>query len=283
MRRVFFIILLAAGVVNVSAQVDTFEVRFNLNDPKLSSRSEEYIDQLLYRNKIHRGQKLIILGYADYLGSEEENMTLSEKRATQVKEYLITSGFKTEDINVCVGKGEIANTATDKEGKPDDRKVQIIIDKSKGQSKTIAKTNSTTKTVTPLFDMTVLKENDVVPLDRVFFESGSYEVTEASYIELGKLNSFLKKNPTVHVQIEGHMCCGNWSGGFTYKRDVDTGVNSLSGRRARAIYDFLISNGTDSNRLRYVGYGTTRPFVKTEITPADEAKNRRVAIRILQR
>jgi outer membrane protein OmpA-like peptidoglycan-associated protein len=255
--------------------VDTFEIKFNLNDPKLTNKSEEYIDQLLYKNKIHRGQRLIILGYADYLGSEEDNMTLSEKRATHVKEYLITSGFRNEDVQVCVGKGEIANSAIDKAGKPDDRKVQIIIDKSKKRNV------ATAKTPAPLFDIATTKAGDVIPMDHVLFDMGSYTIADSSYRELTKLKYFLKKNPSIQIRIEGHVCGCHSIG--NEKRDVDTGANSMSGHRAKSVYEFLVDNGINPSRMKYVGLGELSPFVNPERTQADEAKNRRVAIRILKK
>lgn len=57
----------------------------------------------------------------------------------------------------------------------------------------------------------------------------------------------------------------------------------MSARRAKAVYDFLTVNGIDKNRLKYIALGTTAPFVTPEKTAADEALNRRVAIRILSR
>ncbi len=277
MKHVLMILTFAILCCTAQGQtVDTFEVRFNLNDPKLTDKSKVYIDQLLSKYKISRGQKLIILGYADHLGSENDNMTLSGKRAANVKDHLAASGYKDEEISVCIGKGEIANNTTHKAGIPDDRKVLIIIDRGKAPA-----TTSGAKKGTPLFDISALKEDDVVPLDRVFFEAGSYKISEQSYFELSKLATFLRNNPSVHVQVEGHMCCSK-----LMPNDIpvaDTGVNSLSGKRARAIYDFLVVNGVDAERMKYVGHGTTRPFVTPEITPDDEAKNRRVGIRVLRK
>ena len=100
-------------------------------------------------------------------------------------------------------------------------------------------------------------------------------------MQLATLAGFLKTNPSVEIQIEGHICCGGWKG--FGKRDLDTGEGSMSTKRAKAIYDFLVVNGIDKNRLKYIGLGTTKPFVIPEQTPADEARNRRVAIRILSK
>jgi outer membrane protein OmpA-like peptidoglycan-associated protein len=275
MKKLLFILLFSTTYA--SAQVDTFNIHFNLREYTLTKKSIDHIDQLFYLNKIVHGQKLIILGYADYLGGDEDNMVLSEKRATHVKDYLISSGFSRDDITVCAGKGEIDGDEANNEGKPRDRKVQIIIDKSKSSIQLKSATSET-----PLFDMAKIKDNDVIPLDRVLFGSGSYEIEDSSYKELTKLKAFLRKNPSVRIQIEGHSCCTQWNYVFG-RKDVDTGVNAMSTKRARAVYEFLVNNGIDSTRMKYVGLGGLHPFVKPERTPADEAKNRRVAIRILSR
>lgn len=273
----YVLTILAVIVLRCTAEgqtVDTFKVHFYLNDARVTRQSEEYIDQLFYRNRIMHGQKLIILGYADHLGSEQDNLTLSEKRATHVRDYLVASGFREGDIRICIGKGEIGSATANEEGNPADRIVQIIIDRA-------PRSNATNPAMRPpLFDIATLRENDVIPLDDVLFESGREYCTEASYPTLSKLRSFLKKNPSVRIQIEGHICC-NW--GPFGKSGIDSGLNSLSGRRANHVYEFLVNNGVAPDRMKYVGLGLSDPFVHPEKTPEDEAKNRRVGIRIISR
>jgi outer membrane protein OmpA-like peptidoglycan-associated protein len=46
---------------------------------------------------------------------------------------------------------------------------------------------------------------------------------------------------------------------------------------------YLVKRGIDSKRLQYEGYGRSRPVVRQEKSMADENKNRRVEIRIIEK
>ena len=60
-------------------------------------------------------------------------------------------------------------------------------------------------------------------------------------------------------------------------------VERLSSRRAKAIYDYLVSKGINRDRLKYIGLGNANPVVKEENTEADKELNRRVEVRILSK
>ena len=53
----------------------------------------------------------------------------------------------------------------------------------------------------------------------------------------------------------------------------------LSNRRARAVVTYLIDQGIESERLSYIGYGTTRP-IATNDNDEGRQQNRRVEFRI---
>ena len=60
----------------------------------------------------------------------------------------------------------------------------------------------------------------------------------------------------------------------------DSGSNeSLSERRARTVWAFLIRYGVDESRISYRGYGESQP-ISDNATPEGRAKNRRVELRI---
>lgn len=271
--RFSFVLAMFVSFSMLHAQNDTFHVYFNLGDSNLTENSKRNIFQLISNNQITRNSNLMILGYADDLGTSAFNFKLSKSRAQTVKRFLIVSGINDNDIRICIGKGKIERDITQENGRPDDRKVQIIATKLRRDSQRTINTNQ--------FEITGLSEGDVIPLNRIFFNFGTAEPTDSSYFELASLAVFLKNNPRVRIQIEGHLCCGGWKS--FGKRDLDTGEGSMSAKRAKTVYDFLVINGIHKTRLKYIGLGITRPFVTPEKSPADEALNRRVAIRILSR
>lgn len=110
----------------------------------------------------------------------------------------------------------------------------------------------------------------VAVLNNIFFDVDKYELKEKSGPELLKIIRFLKENPRVRVEIGGHT---DNSGAATHNRE-------LSEKRARSVYEFLISHGIDKRRLEPRGYGPDRPISGNE-TEAGRQKNRRIEFRIL--
>jgi len=103
-----------------------------------------------------------------------------------------------------------------------------------------------------------------VVLRNVFFSTGSAELLPESGTELKRLAELLKDNPSVKVQVNGH----------TDNVGDDAANLKLSDNRARAVYDFLISQGVETARLRSKGFGENKP-IESNDTAEGRAKNRR--------
>lgn len=266
---------------------DTFEVHFPFNISKLSKESTDYIDKLVFKDFLLHGDKLIVLGYADFVGGKGYNDTLSRARATTVRNYLVSSGFDERDIKLCIGKGKIDRTnVKSRDGYAPDRKVQIIIDREEMAK---IRTSIHTDTITyrshqkdlpsDSLDISKLEVNGTFSLNNIFFKLNQPVLLPTSEPDLQKLLVFMQKYPGVRIQIEGHVCCmGNIEG-------VDSKYKGrfLSELRAEAIYTYLVSKGINKDRMKYVGLANRNPVVRTELTEEDKQKNRRVEIRILSK
>lgn len=259
-----FFFLIAITTDCFSQRSDTLSVHFDLNDARLNKRASGFIDKLIFNDVLIPGQKLILLGFADYLGSNGHNDSLSKARAKNVQDYLIDAGFDKKDITLCIGKGKIERTPVGKNGFGRDRKVQIIIDR-----------NSPPPSKPAVLDIANAKVNQTIALKNIFFVGGQPIILESSLPELDNLVKTLADNKTIKIQIEGHICCAGPVEG------VDD--NDLSVFRAKAVYDYLISKGIDAHRLTYVGLGNRNPVSKEENTEEEREKNRRVEIRILSK
>jgi OOP family OmpA-OmpF porin len=77
----------------------------------------------------------------------------------------------------------------------------------------------------------------------------------------------LMENPQIKVEIQGHTCD---IGDADYNRE-------LSDRRAKAIKEYLISQGIDAYRLEARGYGEDRPRFPND-SEENRKKNRRVEL-----
>lgn len=99
----------------------------------------------------------------------------------------------------------------------------------------------------------------------VNFETGSAKLLESSFTALNNVVRIMNANPGLHVKIEGH----------TDNTGTDAINNQLSIDRAKACYDYLVSQGISQGRLSYKGYGSSRPIASND-TPEGRAQNRRV-------
>ena len=88
------------------------------------------------------------------------------------------------------------------------------------------------------------------PLQPVFYELDSSEVSDAGRATLQANAAILKKYPTWIITIEGH--CD--------ERGTPEYNLALGERRAIAARTYLISLGLEANRLRTVSYGSEFPF-----------------------
>lgn len=115
-----------------------------------------------------------------------------------------------------------------------------------------------------------IKQGSTVVLNNIFFPSNSYQLEEKSKTELEKIVSFLKNNPKINIEFGGHT--------DDVGSDKDNQV--LSEKRAKAVYDHLIANGIPAARLKFKGYGETKPVAPND-GEENRQKNRRIEFKIL--
>jgi len=268
-RLIVFLFLLLP-FYSFSQEADSFSVYFGLNDKKLNKQATHTLDSFISHNLISPSQKLVILGYADYLGNKGYNDTLSALRAQMVLDYLYRSGFRQSNVRSCTGLGKIdRENEKGKEGNASDRKVIIAVDK-----------NPPPPATTTNYDISKTKANETIVLEKIFFVPGSHKIKEESQEELDKLYQTMVDHPKLKIRIEGHICCPSATpDGF----DSDDNTNTLSLNRAKAVYDFLVSKGISETRMKFIGLGRSKPIIKNELSEEDRDINRRVEIRILEK
>jgi outer membrane protein OmpA-like peptidoglycan-associated protein len=109
-------------------------------------------------------------------------------------------------------------------------------------------------------------------LRNIYFDYNKATFETASYSDLNKLESMLRQNSQLKVEISGHTdAYGHWQ----YNR-------SLSQKRAEAVKDFLTKKGIDSRRIKAVGYGESKPLATNDDENEGRELNRRVEFKVLQ-
>lgn len=300
MNRFFVLVsifILSAVKAFANKTNDTIHVYFDLAIHELNETAMTELDSLAYYNILPVDEKYGIIGYADYLGSEESNIDLSQKRAETVQQYLQGLGIKPANITTVTGKGEVNRESETTDGYPTDRRVDIIIGGFKPVM-ALHKTDSVSKkclcgkdhNVHPIKrdkkpnkenDIANVNKNETIRLENIFFLPGSHKIREQSSEPLFQLYITMKDNPNLKINIEGHICCltNTTEDGYDY----DAKEYGLSKNRAKAVYEYLIERGIDETRMSYKGFGISRPLIWPERSLADENMNRRVEIRILDK
>jgi len=111
-------------------------VLFRSAEATLLPQAQAKLDQVASALLAIRARNLIVEGHTDSQGSVAYNQALSQRRADTVRDYLIQKGYPADHIQSRgLGKGSpIANNAS-AEGRANNRRVEIVIEREKQASK----------------------------------------------------------------------------------------------------------------------------------------------------
>lgn len=280
MRILFLLIcnFFLAGNLYAQYGFDTLRIYFDIGSFQPGQESYNRLDSLAASIQ-QQPKGILIYGYADYLGTEVPNQELSEKRALIVRNYLQEKGVGSQWILSTMGMGQRAAKLPGEKGNPFNRRAEIFIKRTLPQS--IPEEQKKEKQPQkPMFDLASVKAEETIVLEQIHFYESMHKIMPASAPVLQELLRVMRDNPTLEIQIEGHICCVT---GLPDAMDIETGNLDLSYQRAKMVRDYLVKNGIAPARLRYIGLGHSKPIVPVELTEQDRIKNRRVAIRILKK
>ncbi len=227
--------------------------------------------------------KLEVVGHTDFRGSIEYNQILSEKRANAVMAFIETKTDLKYLMSLASSEGEKFADQTDPESKgvSVDRKVEVLVILSP-RKETIQKPIEEVKKE-PIQETDLLVEAEVgqtVVLKNLNFFPGRHYLVPQALPELERLVQIMSDNPTLEIEIQGHICCKLDS---VDALDVNTKTYSLSFNRAEYIFQQLVLAGIEETRISYRGFAGSRPLIQPELTEMDRNRNRRVEIKILKK
>ena len=284
-------LFLVLFVCQMTSAQEEFAVFFDSNKSELK-KSES--DKLQNWMKSHADVKIVAInGYTDEDGTTGFNDTLAQKRVgfvfQQVKDKIkIREDFKTRSF------GELHNLSINK---AENRKVSIFYIEAKDLARedeilgikkeikerpivsyptqiSIENPNGTKSEfqldVNFMRQIADAKAGEKLKIDNLNFIINTFAVVNESRGKLYELLLVLKRNPNLKIEIQGHLCC------------MPKDRADLSTQRAKAIYNFLVTNNIEKSRLSYKGFGSSQPvFPLPEKDEAERAANRRVEIAIV--
>ncbi|MDH3391546.1 MAG: OmpA family protein [Desulfobulbaceae bacterium] len=113
----------------------------------------------------------------------------------------------------------------------------------------------------------LVDEKIALTMNNIFFDFDNATLRSESYHELNRWVEVFNKYPDLNAEIHGHTC---WIGTDAYNQ-------GLSERRAKAVVNYLVSQGIDQNRLSRMGFGETKPIASNKTQKGRET-NRRVEV-----
>ncbi len=120
--------------------------------------------------------------------------------------------------------------------------------------------------------LTPIEVGTTVRLKNIYFDFDKTTLKPESFVELNKVVDFLKANPHVEIEIQGH----------TDNKGSDQYNENLSQGRSQAVVDYLVQQGIEQQRLSAHGFGESKP-IDTNDTEDGRANNRRVEFTVLKK
>ena len=103
-------------------------VSFDAGKTTLKASAKKTLQKIANQLKVNQSIRVNVEGYTDNVGKAEKNLTLSEKRAQAVRDYLVALGLPPDRITA-TGKGEADPVASNKtvSGRSANRRVELVI------------------------------------------------------------------------------------------------------------------------------------------------------------
>lgn len=273
-------------------------IKLNFDIAKFELTSEHLVNIQNFFANIPSAAKynFIIEGSTDFLGSSESNQILSEQRANSLKAYVEENhGDKIATLSFKgIGELSIDQKNNDKErGVREHRRVLMYINpvqtkvEENAKEKTLAEvpkkkkpkhvlSQSKPRRSNEVKDLANFKAGDKIVLQGLNFYPGKTDILKSSVPILLELLETLQANPSIKIEIGGHVCCQRNIGAATVQP-------RLSEERAAVVYMYLKSKGIDENRMSYKGYQFSQPLIYPEKHEGDRIRNRRVEIKVVEK
>jgi OOP family OmpA-OmpF porin len=229
------------------------DIEFEINQDEMQREEKEKLRVLATFLAKYPNTTAVIEGHTDNVGTAEDNMKLSQRRAESVVNYLVDELHIARARFVAVGYGEtrpVADNATE-DGKRANRRIDAVV---------ACATDVEGLPVKPArITMALLVE----------FDRNMAEVKPQYHDDLQNVAEFLKAHPSVTATIEGHTA---------NTQTTPQVAQEVSLRRAQNILNYLVENfGIERSRLTAEGFGDTRRYAYNT-TFAGQQENRRVNI-----
>jgi outer membrane protein OmpA-like peptidoglycan-associated protein len=258
----YFFLLFFCGQLQAQQKLDVY---FDFDRYDLTTQAIQTLNSWVAEGKPYKVTKLY--GFCDWKGTNAYNDTLALRRVHAVYDYLKLQHIPVEKNIEIRGFGEDFKQSPRQE---ENRRVTLFYEIQQPSNPL-----PETATLQPPLKEAIAqaKVGDRIALKQILFHNHSAKFMPESEPILLELLCVMEENPTLKIEIQGHICC-----------DTENRYAYISEARARAVYTYLLRYKIDRKRMTFKGYGTQYPlFPIPERNAQEEAANRRVEIRIVAR
>lgn len=228
------------------------EILFDTGSSRIDTAQERIIAFICNEVTGRDNYRILLKGNTDSVGTYEANLALSLERAKAVKARLAACGVNDSLIGisgVSFTEPKVSNS-TD-EGKAKNRRTKIIL-------------TLIYFSVSALEPVEGLRPGSTLDLN-VLFQFNSDAIKESSQEGLMHILQILQEHPGLQFEIRG------WSA-------ISQTNDDLAGKRAKAVYEFLLAHGIPASRMTYKSMGGAGCASNSKLLE----KCRRVEIAILR-
>lgn len=242
-------------VVPAPRQVDGYcnivDLQFEINADSIQKHDEEKLQILANYLGEYPETNAVIEGHSDNVGSSEDNMQLSERRAANVVSHLVrTHGIARSRLS-SVGYGETR---------------PLVGGYSEADKRTNRRIGAVIACVTDIQGLEQLPARITMAM-QIGFDRNRSDIGSQYHAGLRNVGEFMQANPTIIATVEGHA-----------DNSSPSAAAELSERRARNVVTHLARNsGIERSRMTAVGFGETRRYAYNTSSEGRQA-NRRVNI-----
>ncbi len=278
------LVMVCSTCISVAQRTDTLVIHFDFDKSVITTSAASTLDNYFSTKSIPGITRIELYGHCDHVGDHEYNDALSLRRVEQTKSYLLEKGISENLIvrNDGFGKHRPLNDNTTPSERLMNRRVELVIHRQATDTPQVEQQFPPEKkpepTLTDIIRDTTSRGNII--LKNLQFQPGRHFLLPQSTPVLDELYQVLVDNPTLEIEIQGHVCCtpDNVDG-----LDIDLNTLDLSYQRAKTIYNHLVERKINPQRLSYKGFGGSRKLYQLERDEFERQENRRVELKIIRR
>jgi OOP family OmpA-OmpF porin len=244
-------VLVIVPVARTQQYCGILDIQFEINRDVIQLEEQEKLGVLETFLRKYPDTTAVIEGHTDEVGTDADNMRLSQRRAESVVSYLAGRGIARSRLQA-VGYGEtrpIADNRTEI-GKRLNRRINAIV-----------------ACATDIQGLTTIPARTTMAME-MEFDTNSASIRQQDREELRKVANFMKANPRLTATVEGHT---------SNQQGTAAQAMQLSVRRAESVVNALANLGVDRTQLFVAGFGETRRFAYNTSVEGQQ-ENRRVNI-----